>query len=78
MPKANTNTKECRKKEILAILYREHALSALEIAAKLKMHVRSVQRFLVELRAEKKIFRRYHLLSTKKVTFYYSIRRDRK
>lgn len=78
MPKANTNTKECRKKDILAILYREHALSAAEVAAKLKMHVRSVQRFLVELRAEKRIYRRYKLLSTKKMTFYYSIRREQK
>lgn len=78
MPKANTNTKECRKKDIVAILWREHALSAAEIAAKLKMHVRSVQRFLVELRTEKKVYRRYKLLSTKKMTFYYSVRREKK
>ncbi len=78
MPKANTNTKECRKKDIVAILWKEHALSAAEIATKLKMHVRSVQRFLIELRAEKKVYRRYKLLSTKKTTFYYSVRREQK
>lgn len=78
MPKGITNTKTCRKLDILAILKREHALSAVEIAAKMRMHVRSVRRYLVELRMEKKVFRRYQLLGAdaKKPTFYYSLRRN--
>jgi len=79
MPKGNTNTKVCRKVEILGMLKQEHALSAVEMANKLGMHVRSIRRFLVELRKEKKVFRRYHLFGdgARRPTFYYSIRREK-
>jgi predicted ArsR family transcriptional regulator len=79
MPKGNTNTKTCRKLEILTILKREHALSATELSSRTKMTVRSIHRFLVELRTEKKIYRRYQLrdAEAKRPTFYYSLRRDR-
>jgi predicted ArsR family transcriptional regulator len=79
MPKGNTNTKTCRKLEILTILKREHALSATELSSRMKMTVRSIHRFLVELRTEKKIYRRYQLrdAEAKRPTFYYSLRRDR-
>ena len=77
MPKGNTNTHECRKREIMTILVKEHALSAVELAHKMKMHVRSMHRYLRELRAEKQIYRRYQLRGqdARRPTFYYSVRR---
>jgi len=79
MPKGITNTHACRKLDITTILKKEHALSAPEIAARMKMHVRSIHRYLRELRAEKQIYRRYQLRGqdARRPTFYYSIRRDR-
>ena len=77
MPKGTTNTSTCRKIEILGILHREHALSAADLSKKLGMHVRSLRRYLKELRAEKKVFRRYQLRGegARRPTFYYSLRR---
>ena len=77
MPKGNTNTHACRKLDILTILEREHALSAVELAKRLKMHVRSIRRYLIELRSQKHIYRRYQLFGdgARKPTFYYSLRR---
>lgn len=79
MPKANTNTSACRKTDIMTILKRAHALSAVELSTMMGMHVRSIRRYLVELRAEKKIHRRYQLRTdgAKRPTFYYSIRRNK-
>ena len=79
MPKGITNTATCRKLDILGILKKEHAMSAPELAKKMRMHVRSIHRYLRELRAEKRIFRRYQLFveRAKRPTFYYSLRRDR-
>jgi predicted ArsR family transcriptional regulator len=79
MPKGNTNTKACRKLDILTILKREHALSAVEISSRMKMTVRSIRRFLLELRIERKIYRRYQMrdAEAKRPTFYYSLRRDK-
>ena len=78
MPKANTNTARCRKLEILGILKNEHALSAVELAKKMKMDVSSIRRYLVELREDRKIYRRYQLRGdAKRPTFYYCLRRNR-
>ena len=79
MPKGNTNTHTCRKIEIVGILTKEYALSAPQIAKKMRMHVRSIHRYLRELRAEKQIFRRYQLFGdgARRPTFFYSLRRDR-
>lgn len=78
MPKGNTNTRTCRKLEILGLLQKTYALAAPDIAKRIKMHPRSVYRYLRELRAERKVFRRFELFSegARRPTFYYSIRRD--
>ncbi len=78
MPKANTNTARCRKLEIIGILRKQHALSAVQLAKIMRMDVSSIRRYLVALREEKKIFRRYQLRGdAKRPTFYYCLRRDR-
>jgi predicted ArsR family transcriptional regulator len=79
MPKANTNTARCRKLDIVWLLGRQHAMSAVQIAKKMRMDVSSVRRYLMELREEKKVFRRYQLRGedAKRPTFYYCLRRDR-
>ena len=78
MPKANTNTARCRKLEIIGILRKQHALSAVQLAKIMRMDVSSIRRYLVALRGEKKIFRRYQLRGdAKRPTFYYCLRRDR-
>jgi predicted ArsR family transcriptional regulator len=79
MPKGNTNTHACRKIEIIGMLAKQHAMSAPQIAKKLKLHVRSIHRYLRELRTEKHIFRRYQLFGegARRPTFYYSLRRGR-
>lgn len=78
MPKGNTNTARCRRLEIISILKTQHALSAIQLAKKMRMDVSSVRRYLVALREEKKIYRRYQLRGdAKRPTFYYCLRRDR-
>ncbi len=78
MPKGIVNKSNCRKRDILLILHKEYALSAPQLAKKLRMHVRSIHRYLRELRAEKQIFRRYEQFEedARRPTFYYSLRRD--
>ena len=79
MPKGIVNTHECRRIEILGILTKEYALSAPQIAKKMRLHVRSIHRYLRELRAEKRVFRRYQQFEedARRPTFYYSLRRDK-
>lgn len=72
------NKKSGRKLDVLEMLRREYALSSFDIAKRLKMHVRSTQRYLKELLAEGKIYKRYRLpdSSGKQLIFYYSLRRS--
>lgn len=78
MPKGIVNTYECRKIEILGILMKEHALSAPEIAKRMRLTERSVNRYLRVLRAEKRVYRRFQLFidGARRPTFFYSFRRE--
>lgn len=55
----NPNRKAGRKLDVLAILKRDHALSLMELSARMGLHHRSIRRYVTELLQEKKIFRNY-------------------
>jgi len=72
------NKKSGRKLDVLEMLRKEYALSAFDIAKRLKLHVRSAQRYIKELLAEGNIYKRYRIpdSSGKQLIFYYSLRRN--
>lgn len=72
------NKKSGRKLDVLEMLRKEYALSTFDVAKKLGVHVTNARRYLRELLAEGKIYKRYRLpdSSGKQLIFYYSLRRN--
>lgn len=77
MPKANTNTLPCRKLEMVDILRQAYALSVPQLARRMKMSTRSVQRYLRELENDRRVFKHYTWpkAGVKKPIYYYSLSR---
>lgn len=77
MPKANTNTLPCRKLEMIDILRQAYALSVPQLARRMKMSTRSVQRYLRELENDRRVFKHYTWpkAGAKKPIYYYSLSR---
>ena len=78
MGKSNrVNTMECRKLDMLHLLSGRHTLTVKDFVRKMGVSERSVHRYLAELRAEKKVYKRYTLPKSgaKKPIYYYCIRR---
>lgn len=72
------NKKSGRKLDVLEMLRKEYAMSAFDVAKRLKVHPQNARIYLRELLVEGKIYKRYRLpdSSGKQLIFYYSLRRS--